>query len=207
MRRKRADDKVKPLIREHLDAIGVAPENRLVDILKSVSDQFAATWAVNSLVTGVPIKRKMEIASLRALGHPYRRQLDRQNGRCAICGVKFDGTREEQLDHIVPWRLIGDVRDGSNWQILCFECNNGKRSLLTALLSPEAWGWLYATQSPRFPDLPTLETRYVVLAQRGTCDEPGCARDASVAELEVAKAVHSGLAVADNLLVKCDLHR
>lgn len=205
--RLRADDKVKPFIIDHLEAIGIDPSERLVDILKAVADQFAATWSVNARTTGVPVKRKMQISGLRALGRPYRRQITAQNGRCATCGVVFDGTREEQLDHIVPWRLIGDVRDGSNWQILCFECNNGKGSLLATLLSPEAWGWLYATQSPLFPGTPTLETRYVVLAQRGACEYPACGRDSSVAELEVVKAIASGLPVADNLLVRCDLHR
>ena len=200
--RERPDDKVKPLIIDHLTTLGVDADELLVDILKSVADQLASTWKSNAFSTGVPMKRKMQIADLRALGHPYRREMKRQMGRCATCGALFDGTREEQLDHVIPWRLIGDVRDGSNWQILCSECNTGKGSLLTTLLSPEAWGWLYVTKSTVFPHKPTPETRYVVLAQRAHCER--CGRGPSEVHLEVAKATDSGLPVADNLIVLCD---
>lgn len=206
IRRTRVDERVKPYIHQHLDVLGIPPEELLVDILKSIADQYASTSPVNSLRTGVPVKRKLQIASLRALGHPYRRLLHLQRGRCAICGALFDGRREEQLDHIVPWRLIGDVGDGSNWQVLCFECNVGKGSLLTTLLSAEAWGWLYASQSP-INDAPTLETRYIVLAQRRRCEYPECGVGPMTSSLEVKKAVATGLPVVDNLVVACENHR
>jgi hypothetical protein len=51
-----------------------------------------------------------------------------------------------------------------------------------------------------------LEVRFVVLAQRGACEESNCRRDPRSAHLHVVKRLETGLAVADNLTVRCDVH-
>jgi hypothetical protein len=205
--RAKRDERIKPHIREHLIYIGLEPDESLIDIVKAVADQYYATQSEGSL--GVSTRpRKYGISDIKALNRRlYQKMLGRQNHRCAICGVTLSRATEETLDHILPWRLIGDVPSGSNWQILCQECNSGKQAWFSALQSPEAINWIYARHDQPIPsDTPTLETRYVVLAQLGKCQAPGCTATAASGHLVLHKVVQSGLAIADNLIPRCESH-
>ena len=51
--------------------------------------------------------------------------LNKQNGKCNICNQHIDMSTAE-LDHIVPWALVGDELGTSNLQMLCRDCNRRK---------------------------------------------------------------------------------
>ncbi len=50
---------------------------------------------------------------------------DFQSKKCNICNKNVDIINVE-LDHIIPWRLVGDELGISNLQILCKDCNRRK---------------------------------------------------------------------------------
>jgi 5-methylcytosine-specific restriction endonuclease McrA len=205
--RAKRDERIKPHIREHLTYIGLAPDEGLIDIIKAVADQYYTTQSEGSLGASVR-PRKYGISDIKALNHKlYQQILKRQNRRCAICGIVLSRATEETLDHILPWRLVGDVPTGANWQILCQECNSGKQAWFSALQSPQAMNWVYGRHDQPIPsDRPTLETRYVVLAQYGICQSPGCALTPASSRLSLWKVHKSGLAIADNLSALCETH-
>ena len=47
--------------------------------------------------------------------------LEKQQYRCAICGVKIDRS-SVRVDHIIPWDYVGDELK-ENYQALCSNCN------------------------------------------------------------------------------------
>ena len=51
--------------------------------------------------------------------------LNKQNGKCNICTYHIDISTAE-LDHVVPWILVGDELGISNLQMLCRDCNRRK---------------------------------------------------------------------------------
>ena len=51
--------------------------------------------------------------------------LDKQNNKCNICNHNINISNAE-LDHIVPWTLVGDELGISNLQMLCKDCNRRK---------------------------------------------------------------------------------
>jgi 5-methylcytosine-specific restriction endonuclease McrA len=186
---------IKPILSEHLRSLGIAPDPTLLDVLKSVATQWSST------LSGVHHRRKYSVSDLRALGTPYRALRRRQSGRCRYCGRRLVDI-DEVLDHIVPFRLIGDVPDGANWQLLCSECNAGKGEFLTTYCLPAAYNWVY-----RIGDNLTEErarTRWIVLAQRGVCDH--CGVGPSAAELHVELRRPGDIYVADLLRITCSGH-
>ena len=54
--------------------------------------------------------------------------------------------------------------------------------------------------------MPTLETRYLLLATKGKCGHSECRSAPDAARLVVVRRHDSGLAVADNLVVRCEQH-
>lgn len=56
-----------------------------------------------------------------------RTLLEQQSHRCAICGRDID--IHAHLDHIVPFKLVGDELD-NNLQMLCSGCNQRKNESL-----------------------------------------------------------------------------
>lgn len=205
--RAKRDERIKPYIREHMMYIGLEPDEALIDIVKAVAGQYYATQSEGSLGASTR-PRKYGISDIKALNRRlYQQMLLRQNSRCAICGLVLSQAAEETLDHILPWRLIGDVPSGANWQILCQKCNSGKQAWFSALQSPEAINWIYARHDQPIPsEIPTLETRYIVLAQHGMCQAPGCAIKPPTGHLILRKILQSGLAIADNLTLFCEVH-
>lgn len=57
-----------------------------------------------------------------------------QDSRCRICSSEIN-LKTAELDHIVPWSLVGDELD-NNLQMLCIKCNRRKSATVDyALLS------------------------------------------------------------------------
>lgn len=204
--RKKADELIKPYIAEHLDGLSIASDDSLVSVIKAVADQYYISYMRRQDLGARLGLKKKGISDIRA-GNPeaYRRMLTSQCGRCAICGVFFSGTREQTLDHVIPWHLVGDIDDGANWQILCSECNSGKREWFSSLQSAQALNWVYSIQSSAL-DMPTKETRYVALAHARGCSVPECKQTARSSQLQVVRRLSSGLAVADNVRIVCEHH-
>ena len=201
LNRKRPDELIKPHIEKHLNNLGIDKKNLLIDILKSIADQYYFTRPGSS-------KRKKGITDLQVHRSIYKQILVKQSSRCTICGISFSENIELTLDHIIPWRLVGDIPDGANWQILCRDCNLGKREYLSSLQSTQAFNWIYGGQYEQIiiSNNPTPETRFIVLAQMGQCEYPKCNIVPSLGELFVVKKFNSGLPVVDNLQVRCKLH-
>jgi hypothetical protein len=206
--RQSRDTLIKPVIREHLKAIGHgADDERLVSVIKEIGDQFFLSAAPNA------IRRKMSVADVRAkYPRQYRSMRANQNHRCRICGVSLRDN-EEQLDHRIPYRLVGDVPDGSNWQLLCTTCNTGKWSWMSGLQPPIAQNWIYGntdledgSDTMRRECFVSATGRYAVLVQRRRCESPGCKNSPADSHLRLSRRHVSGLPVADNLVVNCELH-
>jgi hypothetical protein len=195
---RRYDTLLKPAISRHLEGLQVEANDVLVSIIKSLCDQF---WK-----SAQPTyqRQKSSIRDLRARTGLYRKIRDRQNGRCSICGISFDGTVSETLDHIVPFRLIGDVLNGANWQILCQECNHGKGANLSMYQMPEFLNWQYGFYENR-ASLPN-SLRYSVLVRDGQCSRTGCGKTARERKLIVVRRFSHGMYVYDALETVCDVH-
>ena len=48
-----------------------------------------------------------------------------QCGKCNICGIGITESSAE-LDHVIPWALVGDELGVENLQMLCSSCNKHK---------------------------------------------------------------------------------
>ncbi len=204
--RKKTDELIKPYIAEHLERLGVVPDEVLISVIKAVADQYYVSYMRRADLGARLGLRKRGISDLRAANPDvYRRILTFQCERCAVCGVHFSGTREQTLDHVIPWHLVGDVDDGANWQILCSDCNSGKREWFSSLQSAQAMNWLYSLPNSVL-ETPTKETRYVALAHARRCSAEGCKHSALSAVLHAVRRLPSGLAVADNVHVVCEHH-
>lgn len=146
--------------------------------------------------------------------------LDRQNGRCALCGVLVDSLRDGamHLDHIIPRALGGgDPPDRSNWRILCAPCNGGKSDHLAAPSAPEWWGQpgsaisleIEVAGSRRLGTMstwwnPTQRMRYAALASARACQADGCGLGPDATQLHVVwRECPSPLTAA----VLCTRHR
>lgn len=204
LQRERYDVPIKPMIRDHLANLSISNDDVLVDIIKNVSDQY---YLSSDLAPTRP--KKYSISDLRALrNRSYEAIRSRQNGRCACCGVVFDGEERETLDHIIPYRLIGDIDDGSNWQILCERCNSGKSSIVSTMLCYEAYNWIYGSSTvySKNPRKISPTTRFVVLRRDRKCFHSGCTGTATNSRLYVEQGLTTGLRVADCLRTVCHTH-
>jgi hypothetical protein len=194
------DFRVKPIIREHLASIGLAADEELVDIVKAICDQFYSTSPTTR------IRKKFSINDIRA-GRMHTVLLRRQNYRCAMCGLDFRESGGETLDHVIPWRIVGDVRDGSNWQILCAECNTGKSSMISHLLMAESRNWAYGTYDGDGVDNHNNKLRFAVLSRDGQCMHSGCKIGPMEGHLSVARIINTGMRLYDHYSTRCVLHR
>jgi hypothetical protein len=200
------DRLVKPTIRTHLQALDVPASEALVEILKAVADQFWSTWPLSNRFGNTRRRPKGSIADLRANLALHKRLRETQGGRCAVCGSLFEAPGDETLDHTVPFRLIGDVPDGANWQILCPACNLGKAEYFSALQSVDALNWVYRDSIGSFVRSPSLQTRYLALAQSQGCEYSDCNVTPRSAQLLLQRASTTGSWLADNLEVRCSSH-
>jgi 5-methylcytosine-specific restriction endonuclease McrA len=199
-----ADQPIKPLITSHLQALGITSDPLLLNVLKSICDQF---WESRKDQYGRPMKQKYGMKDIRANQSAYRGLRARQRQRCSLCGLEL-AVSDETLDHVVPFRIIGDIPDGANWSILCSLCNSAKGNYLSSLQAVHAHNWVYSTEHAKFPiEDPSPETRFLLLAQAGGCTYPGCLITPRTGRLFIRKVQASGLAIADNLTVRCQSHR
>lgn len=58
------------------------------------------------------------------------KKLQESYGRCSICGKPITIATSE-LDHIIPWSMVGDELGVSNLQMLCTDCNRRKSKNVT----------------------------------------------------------------------------
>jgi len=185
---------VKPLIRSHLKLIGVRSQDEdLVDTIKRIGDHFSdCIYERNS--------RKRSIADLRMDYKLYQKFLDYQKYRCRSCGVLLDDNNQE-LDHIIPYKLLGDPLDGANWQILCSKCNLGKGGLFSPLQSNDALNWIYDKK-----DVEKISDKlhFLCFALFKKCSI--CGSDTATTELRIKKKASTGLSIASNMVVVCDKH-
>jgi 5-methylcytosine-specific restriction endonuclease McrA len=195
-----SDLKIKPLVRKHLDALDIKYDDELVSIIKSIADQYYSTSNQNNLTK----LRKYSMSDIRSLG-AYPWLSERQKNRCAICGHNFRKHGGETLDHIIPWRLIGDNQDGSNWQILCATCNSGKSSYLTHLMLLASMNWVYGRSNLSDEEYST-QVRYSVLSRDCRCTFDSCDATPRNSALVLAKSIQSGLGLYDFLTTRCPKH-
>lgn len=206
--RKSRDIQIKPLIREHFAKLGISnKDEELISIVKEIADQYYFSAAPR------PVRRKMSVSDLRTNSrHDYLCLRQMQHGRCGICGALLSDS-DEHLDHKIPFRLVGDVANGSNWQILCRQCNIGKSSWLSALQPSVSQNWIYGdldlehcgSESNPADDI-GLTSRYALLALRRKCEAPGCSNTRLESRLRVQLNVPTGLPILDNFIVLCEAH-
>ena len=206
--RENKDQKIKPLIRENLFAIGFSSiDEELVSVIKEITDQYYFTSGKR------PSRRKMTISDVRmTYRKDYFNLRDIQNNRCTICGVKLSDS-DEHLDHKIPFRLIGDKPGGINWQLLCAKCNVGKSSYISALQPVISQNWIYglniedSESMNNFDDTQWgLPVRYSILMQKKKCDHMGCNANVLNSKLSLKIKISTALPVIDNFSVYCEEH-
>jgi hypothetical protein len=117
----------------------------------------------------------------------------------------FDGNEEETLDHVVPWRIVGDIGEGTNWQVICRSCNIGKASYMSTLQTLEAQNWIYSESDIENIDV-RLRTRYALLMQGGYCSHTGCCATPRTSRLTIIPRFPDFLPIADHHRVVCEGH-
>lgn len=192
---------VKPEIVKHLNNLGLdSNDNDLVEIIKKISDQYYFCISDQQRSS----QRKGRISTLKSDANLYKKVLSRQNHRCSFCGVLFDNIVLETLDHIIPYKLLGDPPEADNWQILCKPCNSGKKEYISNLQSPQAWNWIYNSNEINSPIAEDL--RYVVLSSSLKCSVPGCSAKKHNEQLIVTRKEKNSLPVLWNVAVYCRAH-
>jgi 5-methylcytosine-specific restriction endonuclease McrA len=181
-------DRDKPLIAAHLTALGVEARDDLVRAVKFLVDNFRAKTRREQTKTSI---------SDVYVRHPklYGTIIERQGGRCAVCGTILIYGVNMQLDHVMPWHLGDDPSDGSNWQFLCDVCNRGKGMLPHYALSSLQANWIRPAPTHGLRE----DVRYAALRRDGMCSVSG--RRPTETELTVIKKQPSGCWILDNLRV------
>jgi hypothetical protein len=183
----------KPIIRAHLETLGLEPEDSLVSAIKLVCTNFRAKRE-----SGV---RKMGIEDVRVrFGHHYRRILGEQNDRCCYCGVPFVVEESTQLDHVVPFYLGDDPTDGRNWRFCCAPCNRGKGVYPYYSLGGVSLNWLEPSSIPKLSE----SVRFAALTRDKSCSV--CGTGPTMASLLVTKVIASGCWILDNVQTVCANH-
>lgn len=194
------DLKIIPIIKHHLEELSITYDEELLHVIKNLCDQYFHT----SLNGGHYTRRKFKISDVRATRFMFDKIIDRQNNRCTVCGSIFSSENIETLDHIIPWRLIGDVQDGSNWQFLCVRCNTSKSSNLSYIQMSEFLNWNYST-SESDGNL-SNRTRYAVLCRDQGCKFPGCDKNSKNSSLDVIKLTQKSSYLFEFLESRCTDH-
>ncbi len=124
---------------------------------------------------------------------------EQQNGRCALCGCFLLPAVGPQVDHVIPVALRGKS-EFSNYQLLCQNCNQGKKSMM---------GWLMGAPFLYDANRLSLRMRYCALARsRGTCGL-ACGNSSRNSEMEVATIIpvaRGGRWIFDNVMTVCRPH-
>jgi hypothetical protein len=198
-------DKYVPVVHDYLSGLGLPCDDRACLVLKGICEQLTLTSPALCAQWGLKPRRKYGVSHVRALGQ-YSHITKRQHHRCATCGVPLAVAENVELDHIIPFSIIGDVSDGSNWRLLCGKCNMGKADFLSSWLAPDSWNWISLKNVQFVQNGPTLRARYAVLATRMRCQVAGCGKGPEVAHLSVCRLDPRGLHIPSNLAVCCESH-
>lgn len=178
-------DEDKPLIRKHLEALGISHNENIVSAIKFICENYRSQRdkAVKKAgIVDVYIKHP----------HVYARMMRNQSGRCCICGELLIYGQNMHLDHIVPWHLGDDPNDGSNWQLLCEVCNRGKGVFPYYSLQTAGLNWIKPTANGNLRE----DVRYAVLVRDKKCFVSG--KTPKETRLRVIKKIESGCWVLDN---------
>jgi hypothetical protein len=179
-------DEDKPIIRRHLNALKITFDEDLVRSIKFICENFRSQR--------LGISRKLGISDVYIKSpNIFKTIMSKQNGRCRVCGEILEYGQNLQLDHIIPWHLGDDPVDGSNWQFLCDECNQGKGVFPYYSLRQTGSNWIRPSMLREL----TTEVRYAVLIRDGSCVLSGA--KPSEAKLLVRKRIDTGCWVLDNL--------
>jgi 5-methylcytosine-specific restriction endonuclease McrA len=190
---------VKDDIRRHLRQANAPCDEILVDVLKRVADQYVQTRPPRRLGN-----QKMSLGTLRASRpHAAHALMERQNNRCAVCGLVLSTDTYVAIDHVLPWRIGGDK--DANLQLLCEKCNRGKRDYVSPLQSSRVHGWMYGLDGD---DLMRVneDSRYVALAVARRCMHQRCHRTPRDSVLDVFPRDTTSILTIDNLVVGCEHH-
>lgn len=183
----------KPLIRRHLENLGVPVEEDLVRAIKFVCQCFRATRGSQPKLSVTDVFTRHR--------HVYDQLMDRQNGRCAFCGVLLRYGQNMELDHVLPWHLGDDPPGGGNWHFTCDSCNRGKGMHPFYSLTPAVFNWI--APSARREILPG--TRFAALVRDKRCVISG--KTPRETELVVVKRVVTGCWILDNVQTVSAMHR
>jgi len=210
LRRNSVDVLVKPLIRARLESLGLSVNDQVTSVFKGIADQYFQTSRFGrELARYCP--RKLGVPDLKAGNMNLLRRLrEEQNHRCAYCGILFVNCTES-LDHVIPWRLIGDPPDGSNYQLLCSECNSAKGDLLSCYQAQSIHNWMYSivdsvdgSRVLRMEEFRHI--KYVRLALSSKCQVHGCTATSRNSILSVTRIDKEGVWCFKNTTVKCADH-
>ena len=189
----------KKVISKYHNDLGIKENPLLTDIIFHMSDQYFLTSKTLNPDKHY-IKKKATLAKLRTNPLLYSKVLSRQNEKCDVCGVDFFSNTNFHLDHIIPWRLLGDPDDALNWRMLCDKCNIGKGSFLSAMQQKEFNNWHYSNEqssdSESLFDSNTL--RYVCFAMQRN-NKP--IKIGKGKKLNLRKKINEGLFIYSNLEV------
>jgi len=195
---------VKPSIVAHLQFHNAdATDVELIEIIKHICDHYVDCVRDPARAA----RRKSGMRDLKANRQLYDKVMTRQHGRCSLCGVLFSSIVHETLDHVIPYKLLGDPPDALNWQVLCNECNGGKAHYISALQSPEAWNWIYG-QVNRDTGSISQELRYVALSSRAKCARVGCDNNAKLKQMHIRRSagLAAGIGILWNVEIMCEDH-
>jgi 5-methylcytosine-specific restriction endonuclease McrA len=179
----------KPLIAEHLIAMGIEPSASLVSAVKCVCEHFqrkrsaSRKFGINDVYVRFP--------------QVYRQLMQRQNERCCYCGAQLIYGDNATLDHIWPFHLGDDPNDGANWCFACALCNRGKGEFPTYSLTGAGVNWI----SPNERNELTAKARFATFARDRRCVVCSTGPDTTV--FCVVKKIDSGCWVLDNLKTVC----
>ena len=191
--------KYKKAIAKYHSEVGINENSQLIDIIFNMSDQYFSTSKTFSPDHHY-VKRKGSLAKLRSNPILYKKVLTKQNYKCDICGVDYESNTNFHLDHIIPWRLLGDPDDGLNWRILCDRCNRGKGSFLSAMQTKEFNDWYYSNEQDQISEhlFDSSILRYVCYAMNRNNKPINIGKGK---KFNLRKKVENGLFVFSNLEV------
>jgi 5-methylcytosine-specific restriction endonuclease McrA len=183
----------KPLIRTHLQALGIEPDSDLVSAIKCLCVNFRAKRTVS---------RKLGITDVYInYPHIFQRLMNVQGQRCCYCGVSLAYGDNAALDHVWPFFLGDDPHDGSNWCLCCQACNVGKGEFPFYSLTGAGANWI----GPSADGSLSLATRFAALARDRGCTM--CGAGPADTALYIVKRAHTGCWILDNVQTACSEHR
>jgi hypothetical protein len=207
----------RPLIENRLHhMLGSAPNSSDVDLVLKVVKRAQLYYREGRASARFT---RLDLSQIR-----HRKLLQSQSYRCANCGYMFSAgdvepdpssgqlprldtpvsaidrsprriRRRAVLDHRLPVYIAGD--EPTNWQILCWSCNNGKSDML---LGFESRSWFGRARLGEMVKV-RAELFYMILRRDGRCNS--CFRGSQQAELRLVRKDENGPSIYPNLMAWC----